>query len=224
MQMRVAIGVGALCVSLIGLAGCATPKHAQPPDALDRLDITQPQPAPGARIRPVGHIVVRNRLTVDELYAWLLGMPPMPGTPGAQMTNILPSDGSYSGAPPHKAPAATAAPDRSTAGGSPASSGASATSTPPSETTVGTSIAANRPSTSQTAPSCPADDGVRYHMVFRSGTTVILTADADPTGCQAIQLSDGRTLQASSATATGRAFWTLMAQTVHRPLLQNKGK
>jgi hypothetical protein len=158
--MRVAFPVATACAVLAVMAACAGSHPTHPSQTagmqLDRLDITQPQVPPQSRLRPVGHVVVRNRITVNELYLWLEGFPAFAGAP--------------------------------------ASAG------------------------------CPVDYGIRYHIVFSAGNTVVLSADANPSGCQDIRLSDGRTLQALSETGTGRAFWALLAQTVHRPLSRVQGR
>jgi hypothetical protein len=39
------------------------------------------------------------------------------------------------------------------------------------------------------AESCPADWGVAYHMQFSVGSELVLTVDADPSGCELFQLT-----------------------------------
>jgi len=50
---------------------------------------------------------------------------------------------------------------------------------------------------------CPNDLGISYHLDFYSGTTSLLAADYDPTGCASVTLSDGTVK--SAATGSFRA-------------------
>ena len=65
------------------------------------------------------------------------------------------------------------------------------------------------------AAACPADSGVRYHLVFLHHHQTVLSADAAPDGCELVHLSDGRTLRASPSSGSGPEFWSLFAQAVH---------
>ncbi|WAH39031.1 hypothetical protein [Alicyclobacillus dauci] len=63
--------------------------------------------------------------------------------------------------------------------------------------------------------SCPNDTGVEYKLIFKSGKKVVLVAQADPTGCQAIKLSNGQTLW--GVEQVGKPFWTRLAQSIGYP-------
>ncbi|WAH38561.1 hypothetical protein [Alicyclobacillus dauci] len=62
---------------------------------------------------------------------------------------------------------------------------------------------------------CPNDTGVEYTLIFKSGKKVVLVAHADPTGCQAIKLSNGQTLW--GVEQVGKPFWTLLAKLIGYP-------
>ena len=71
--------------------------------------------------------------------------------------------------------------------------------------------------------SCPGDYGVRYHLVFLDHGQTVLSADADPSGCEGVKLSDGRILWAYPSSGSGPQFWSLFAEAVHLTLSQVKG-
>ena len=73
------------------------------------------------------------------------------------------------------------------------------------------------------AAACPADPGVRYHLVFLNHSQTVLSADADPQGCELVHLSDGRTLRAFPSSGSGPEFWSLFAQAVHLTPSQVQG-
>lgn len=70
------------------------------------------------------------------------------------------------------------------------------------------------PFPSGVAFSCLDSFGARYRLVFLHGSQKMLTADADPAGCQTVQLSKEKTLWSAPHTSTGPAFWSLFALTL----------
>ena len=61
---------------------------------------------------------------------------------------------------------------------------------------------------------CPAMFGVTYRLVFLRGSQTILAATVDPSGCEGVHLSNGKTLWAIPSPSTGPAFFSLLASTL----------
>ncbi|MCY0869129.1 MAG: hypothetical protein OWT27_00865 [Firmicutes bacterium] len=64
---------------------------------------------------------------------------------------------------------------------------------------------------------CPADFGPNYDIVFKDGRTVLATAVADASGCNAVRMG-GHTYWAAGPGA--RLFWDELAKALHRSLAQ----
>lgn len=60
---------------------------------------------------------------------------------------------------------------------------------------------------------CPADFGVTYHLTFIQRGSVVLTANADGSGCEVVRLSNGSVLWAVPQPG-GAAFRNLLARTL----------
>lgn len=63
------------------------------------------------------------------------------------------------------------------------------------------------PRMSSGVTSCPADLGIGYTLTFIDGSTLILRASVDATGCQLLRMGNSDTRR------TDNAFWTLLART-----------
>lgn len=63
--------------------------------------------------------------------------------------------------------------------------------------------------------SCPADFGVEYQLTFKTGHLTIVTAQADPNGCEVISLSTGQTLWGITTNPKGDVFWNTLAKALN---------
>lgn len=73
---------------------------------------------------------------------------------------------------------------------------------------------------------CPLDGGVRYTLTFRRAGRVVLTAVADPTGCDVIDLSPGGARWGGVPTFArwvpwGNPFWHALARVLHIPRVRD---
>jgi hypothetical protein len=50
---------------------------------------------------------------------------------------------------------------------------------------------------------CPNDSGIVYHLDFYAGSTALLAADYDPSGCASVTLSDGTKKNAATSSFRG---------------------
>lgn len=61
---------------------------------------------------------------------------------------------------------------------------------------------------------CPMDWGVNYLLKFKVADRVLLTANADPSGCQEIRLSNGKRLWGVGTDANAEAFWNTLSSSI----------